>query len=165
MFRGWRGEVIGETGSVNKKRGVVVYHQITSTKQKTRKRRKKRLVNLQESKLQVTVDLGLEGDFNVQVQVQSQTEGIALATAAAAALLVDGLAGHSAEDSGSAVDEPAGGVLDSAEGQVVEGTGARLTAAVLLASSLGRGVVLRLLALGLVDLLGLLLLPLGLLLV
>lgn len=51
--------------------------------------------HLQQSQLEVTMDLSLERDLDIQVQVQPQPEGIALATAAAALwllLLLHGLA-------------------------------------------------------------------------
>jgi len=109
------------------------------------------------------VDLGLESDLNVEVEIQSEAERVALA---AAATLLGGLAGNTAKCVRYTADEAAGCLTNIAELEVVEGP---LSALLLLlhlllalaASSLrGSIILLRLLALRLVDLLPLLL-PLG----
>lgn len=123
--------------------------------------------NLQESKLEIAVDLGLEGNLNVEVQVEPQPERVALAAAAARLLLrllLHGAARDAAERVGDAADEAAGCLADVVEREAVEGPAAALLLLLLLALLPAHwwGVV-GLLAVRLVDLR--LLLPPGLLLV
>lgn len=120
--------------------------------------------NLQESKLEIAVDLGLEGDLNVEVQVEPQPERVALAAAAARLLrlLLHGTARDAAERVGDTPDEAAGCLADVVEGEAVEGPAAALLLLLALLPAYWWGVV-GLFAVRLVDLR--LLLPPGLLLV
>jgi hypothetical protein len=112
------------------------------------------------------MDLGLECDLDVEVEIEPQAERVALAAAAAALLGL--LPGDTTECVRDAANKTAGCLADISELEVIEGALSALLLLLLLlalaASSLGRSVILRLLAVRLVDLRGLLLLPLGLLL-
>ena len=114
--------------------------------------------HIQESKLQITVDLGLECDLNVEIQVESEPESVALA--AAAALLVDGIACYASQRVGHAADETAGCLPDVPELEVIKRALLLLLLLLALATPPGRGSIVGLLAVRFVDLL---LLPLGLL--
>jgi len=115
------------------------------------------------------VDLGLEGDLDVEVEIEPETERVALA-AAAALLLLGLLAGNAAKCVGDTANETTGCLAYIAKLEVIEGALAALLLHLLLlplalaTPSLGRGIILGLLAVRLVDRRRLLLLPLGLLL-
>ena len=84
--------------------------------------------NLQESQLEIAMDLGLESDLNVEVQVEPQPERVALAAAAARLLLLllHGTARDAAKRVGHAADEATGRLSDVVEGEAVEGPAAAL---------------------------------------
>jgi len=116
------------------------------------------------------VDLGLESDLDVEVEIEPETEGVTLAAAAAATLGL--LAGNAAKCVRDAANETTGRLAYIAELEVIEGALPALLHLLLLlllrlalaTPSLRRSIILRLLAVRLVNLRGLLLLPLGLLL-
>jgi hypothetical protein len=53
-------------------------------------------MHIQESKLQITMDLGLKSDLNVEVEIQPEPQGITLAAAVSASLVLDGVTRHAA---------------------------------------------------------------------
>jgi len=106
-----------ETGSVGEEEGRWARSiKITKEWGKIVKGKEK---NVQESKFQIAVDLGLECDLDIEIEVEPQPERVALATVFLP-LLLDSIARDPAESPRGRVDKPARRVLDIVKSEVVE---------------------------------------------
>ena len=108
--------------------------------------------HIQESKLQITMDLGLECNLNVEVEVQPEPERVALALVSPS-LLLNGVARDTAKRPRCRVDETPRCILDIVEREVVEGPALAASLLALVAFPPGGLVILGLFALRFVRLL------------